>query len=311
MMYREFAIETTEEAEDIVSDIILKYTDQGVSVSSSRDVAELVSDRADTFDYIDESLVAAKEHSVVKACFPVESADKDFGKVFADIKEAEKNACGAIDFGSLFVTSRDFDNDEWIDNWRKFFKPIEFGVLCVVPSWIDYKGDKTKVVIGTDLAFGTGEHETTSMCVGFLEEYVKVGQTVVDVGTGSGILGICAAKLGAKKVYMTDNDPQAVAAAENNIVSNEASSVCSVMLDTDSSDIKNVCDVAVANITAEILSAISDTIVGYLKRSSVLILSGILNDRVSVPVSAFSRFGFTVEKSAVKGEWTALVMRRA
>ena len=310
MKYKEFTIETTAEAEDLISEIFLRYTDFGVSISSSEDVTELMLERAESFDYIDDDLIKPDGKSFVKGCFPLETADDDFKTVLNDIETLKENGKGIVDLGTLTVSERVFENDDWIDNWRKSFKPIEFGKVCVVPSWLEYSGSRIPVTIGTDLAFGTGEHETTSLCIDMLEKNIFGGETVFDVGTGSGILGIVAAKLGAEKVYMTDNDPLAVHAAETNVSDNGVDGVCYPILSNLADDLVGVADVVVANITAEILIVLSESINNYLKENGLLLLSGILNDRLDKVRSAYMEKGFEIIETFSKGEWSALVARK-
>ena len=307
MKYREFTVRTTAEAEDLVAEAFLRYTDYGVSISDRADVDELIENRSDSFDYIADGVFSGEAGvSFVKGCFPVETADEDIKIVLSDIFEMKKAAEGSIDFGSLEISSRDFENDDWIKIWQETLKPIEFERLCVVPSWLEYESEKEKVVIGSDLAFGTGAHETTSFCIEYLEEFLTGGETVFDVGTGSGILGIAAAKLGAKKVLMCDNDPQAVFACENNIAINKVEKKCKVVLSDLSSEITGKADVVVANITAEILLILVESINDVIKEGGRLILSGILNDRVDKVVDAYKEKGFVKLSQKSSDEWSAV-----
>ena len=311
MEYVEYTVETTPQAEDLISEIFLRYVDYGVSVQSKNDVLETMDKCRGAYDYIDENLFNGDGCvSLVKCSFPVDTADKYLKKVKADLATLNKNVKGCVDLGTLKITRRVFENDDWIKNWREHFAPIIFDKFCVCPSWIDYETEKPKVIIGTDLAFGTGEHETTSMCIRQLENYVKKGNVVIDVGTGSGILGICAAKLGANKVYMTDNDPVAITACIENVKQNGVADKCSVTLADLLVGITLKADVAVANITAEILVRLAESINGYLAPGGVLIMSGILNDRVKKVVDAFSFNGFGFIAKTTENEWSAVVMQK-
>ena len=311
MKYVEFTVETTPEAEDLVAEIFLRYVDFGVSIKSDADVREIVETRKDTFDYInDELLTETTGKSFVKGSFPLNTAKRDFLKVQNDLDSLKTSLKGILDVGTLAVTERVFENDDWIKNWREHFKPITFDKLCVCPSWIECETEKQKVIIGTDLAFGTGEHETTSMCIKLLERFVKEGDVVADIGTGSGILGICAAKLGAKKVVMTDNDPSAVKACEENVKLNDVYDKCFPYL-ADLLEGREVkANVAVANITAEILIRLSETIKDFLLCGGTLIMSGILNAKVGAVKNAFLKNGFEYLETICENEWSAVVMRK-
>ena len=310
MKYKEFTVTTTDEAEELVADIFWNYTDFGVAVSAIKDVIELTENRKDTFDYIDGAVFSGEESvSLVKGYFPIGTADKDIVSITRDLEELKVRAAGFIDVGSLEIVSRTVDGEDWIKVWRKHFKPIEFSTITVCPEWIKYTGDKQVVLIGSNTAFGTGEHETTSMCVGFLEKYVKAGDVVIDVGTGSGILGIAAARLGAKKVYMTDNDEKAVAAANYNVKLNGVQDKCYPLKADLLDGVKVEGDVVVANITAEILALLSKDVLGYIRKNGVLIMSGIISDRLDFVLDTYLPLGFEKIESKTVGEWSAVVLK--
>lgn len=309
MKYKELTVMTTAAGEELVADVFWDHTDYGVAVSSLKDVIELSSNKRVKFDYIDESVFSGNENvSLVKGYFPLETADEEISAISARLNEMKALSDGFIDFGSLEFVTRIVDGDDWIEIWRKHFKVHEFEKIDVCPEWIEYTGNKPVVYIGTNTAFGTGEHETTSMCIEYIEKYMTAGSVVVDVGTGSGILGIAAAKLGASTVYMTDNDEKAIDAAKHNVVYNGVENICKPMLAELSGGIKAQADMVVANITAEILVLLSEEILGYIKANGVLIMSGILNDRVDKVLSAFLPLGFTLKEKTTVGEWSAIVL---
>lgn len=312
MKFKEYTIKTTDAAEELIADIFWNYTDFGVAVSSLKDVIELTEKRRETYDYIEKSAYSGNEGvSFVKGYFSLDTYIDDIRAVNSDIDALKVRAKGIIDLGSLETSVRTVDGENWIEIWRKHFKPIEFSSITVCPEWVDYDGNKPVVYIGSNMAFGTGEHETTSMCIEFLQNYVQKGFTVIDVGTGSGILGIAAAKLGAEKVYMTDNDSKAVEAAKYNVKINKVESLCYPTLANllDGVNVKG--DVVVANITAEILAVLSDTISDFVKAGSVVVMSGILNDRVNTVLDTYLPLGFKLLESKCTGEWTALALRRS
>jgi ribosomal protein L11 methyltransferase len=159
------------------------------------------------------------------------------------------------------------------------------------------------------MAFGTGEHETTSMCVGYLAKYVNKDDTVLDVGCGSGILGICASKLGANKVIMTDIDECAIVATEHNLKLNGVTNGVVILKNLlDDNTVKG--DVIVCNIMAEVLIAFAPYISANLNVNGKIILSGILVERLQAVKEAYINAGFKFVEQNVKGEWSALVMER-
>ena len=204
------------------------------------------------------------------------------------------------------------DGDDWIEIWRKHYKPMKFGNVVVCPAWINYDAapGEVKILIDSNMAFGTGEHETTSMVLELMQDYIAGARTVIDVGTGSGILGIAAAKLGAKRVFMTDIDYVAVKTAAHNAEENGVKDACEVCLN-DLLDEKNVKgELILANITADVLLILSKTIVDHVEDGGVMIMSGIIKSRVDEVIERYSSLGFALEKRRDKGEWIAIVMRK-
>jgi ribosomal protein L11 methyltransferase len=159
------------------------------------------------------------------------------------------------------------------------------------------------------MAFGTGEHETTSMCITLLEEYITAGTTVLDIGTGSGVLGIASIKLGAKKAVMTDIDQVAVLSAKHNAEINSVSDNCEVWRSDLLDGVGDLGDLAVANITAEILVRLTNDISKQLQKDGFLIMSGIIKSRLQFVIDEFSKVGFELIKTVEKGEWFAVVMK--
>ncbi len=203
MKYQEITVTTTCEAEDLVADLFWKYTDYGVAISCVKDVIELTEAKVKNYDYLDNSLLKGDcSVSLLKGFFPIDKADELYKCLLKDLQGLKENGGEYINFGTLEVVKRIVDGDDWIEVWRKHYRPILFGKITVCPEWIKYDGDGEVVYIDSNMAFGTGEHETTAMCVKLIEKYIKPSDTVIDVGTGSGILGLAAAKLGAKSVII-------------------------------------------------------------------------------------------------------------
>ncbi|MBQ3496305.1 MAG: 50S ribosomal protein L11 methyltransferase [Clostridia bacterium] len=309
MKYVEFTVHTTDLGEELVSDILWKYQNYGVAVCSVKDVIELTENRRETFDYIDEGLFDFQEGiSLVKSYYDIDKADDIKRLIMQDFELLKLNAQGNINIGSLELLERIVDGDDWIEIWRKHYRPIHFGKITICPRWLEPNTTNQVVYIDSNAAFGTGEHETTSMCLEYLQNNIKEGQVVVDVGTGSGILGLCAAKLGAKKVFMTDNDQVAVDAAKHNAEINNVSQICTVVNTDLLTDVEIKGDIVVANITADVLRILGTTIKEYLKENSIVILSGILKSRLTEIIDYYTDLGLKLVDSKVQGEWSAVVM---
>ena len=304
----ELTVSTTHIGGEFISDVLWGYTDLGVVISDIEDVIALSRDGR-AWDYADESIFNADKTVLVKAYFPIESALETIREVECALINLKKDS--PLDLGSLETVKREIDGDLWREQWKEHFKPINIGKVVIVPEWIDYKAkeNEIKILLDSNMAFGTGEHETTSMCVDFLAKYVKSEDTVLDVGCGSGILGITASKLGAKKVVMTDIDECAIVATEHNMKLNEVTNGTVLLKNLlDDNTVKG--EVIVCNIMAEVLIAFAPHIGKNLFDNGYIILSGILVERLSAVKQAYIDAGFNFVEEKIKGEWSALVMQR-
>ena len=315
MKYIELTIHTTSEASEIVADIMWNYTDFGVTICDKNDIIALQTAKETTFwDYMDEHLVANEKRGALVKCYVAENvAGEVLPAILRDVSEAKERAGEAFEFGTLEDTKRQVDGDDWIDVWKKHFRPIHLGKIVVVPEWIDYQPSENEkvVLLDSNMAFGTGEHETTSSCVELMQEYLTPDSVCIDVGCGSGILGISALKLGAKTAYLTDIDPIAVDSALHNCELNGVAENAVVAHSNLLDDTAIQADIMLANITGEILKMLAPSIPKNLKQDGVLILSGIIESRLEMVLDAYRAVGLKVMKTVRKGEWFALVLKRA
>ncbi|MBQ3220496.1 MAG: 50S ribosomal protein L11 methyltransferase [Clostridia bacterium] len=315
MKYIELTVHTTTEASEIISDIMWNYTDYGVTICDRADIIALQTQKESTFwDYMDDELLEDKQSDVLVKCYIAEDiAPQTVPAILQDIANAKELSGGCIPFGTLEDTKRTVDGDDWIDVWKKHFRPIHLGRIVVVPEWIAYepKEEERVVLLDSNMAFGTGEHETTSSCVELLQDYLTPDSVCIDVGCGSGILGISALKLGAKKAYLTDIDPIAVESALHNCKLNQVAERAVVAHSNllDDTDIQG--DIMLANITGEVLKMLAPSIPKNLKQDGVLILSGIIESRLQIVKEAYAEVGMKVIVERRKGEWFALVLKHA
>ena len=304
----ELTVNTTHVGGELVSDILWSYTDSGVVISDIEDVIQLARDGR-AWDYADESIFKADKTVLVKAYFPIDTAKDLLKLVERDLIQMKEQS--PLDLGSLETAKREIDGDLWREQWKEHFKPIHIDRVVIVPEWIEYKekDGEIKILLDSNMAFGTGEHETTSMCVKMLAKYVKEEDTVLDVGCGSGILGISASKLGAKKVIMTDIDECAVTATEHNMRLNDVKNG-EVLLKNllDDNTVKG--NVIACNIMAEVLIAFASHIGNNLLDNGLIILSGILVEKLESVKKAYLDAGFTFVEEEIKGEWSALVVKK-
>ena len=320
MKYTELTIHTTSEASEIIADIMWGYTDFGVTICDKNDIIALQTAKETTFwDYMDEELTqsvatADKPSDVLVKCYIANDvAEEGIASILRDILNAKERSGGALAFGSLEDTKREVDGDDWIDVWKKHFRPIHLGKIVVVPEWIEYtpNEDEKVVLLDSNMAFGTGEHETTSMCVELMQEYIKPSSVCIDVGCGSGILGISAIKLGAQKAYLTDIDMIAVESSLHNCELNGVAEKTVVAHSNllENTDVQG--DIMMANITGEVLKMLAPSIPKNLKPDGVLILSGIIESRLEMVKKAYEEVGMRVVFERRKGEWFALVLKHA
>ncbi len=310
MKYIELTVHTTTEASELVADVMWEHTPHGVAVSDVADVIALQRDSTVFWDYIDDEVTAPQKDVLVKCFLEPQDAEARALWIMREMRRREQLSSGDVCFGTLEETKREIEGDDWIDIWKKHFRPIHVGKsVVIVPSWIRYEKQQGEVIVTLDsnMAFGTGEHETTSMCLELLQESLRRGDVCIDVGCGSGILGIACSLLGASVCYLTDIDPIAVESSKHNCSINGVSKDVVVAHSNllDDAEIKG--DVVVANITAEVLAMLAPSVPKNLKRSGTLILSGIIKDRLPLVRGAFEAQGLKERKVCNKGEWYALV----
>ena len=221
---------------------------------------------------------------------------------------------------TLKVLQQDLHDEDWAESWKTFFKPIRIGKSMVVkPSWEPYESSAHQVVIEIDpeRAFGTGNHPSTALCIEILEHILTSSlagegdpaQSVLDVGTGSGILGIVAARLGAQRVLGLEIDPEALEAAQRNVERNGVVGIMSVSL-TPLDQVEQTFDVVVANLTASLIAHLADDLAGHVSGKGLLLLSGMLDEQMEEVAKCFETHYFKMVKSWSKEEWRAILMRR-
>lgn len=309
MKFCELTIHTTSDGSELVADVLWRYTTYGVAISDVKDVIALQRNKALYWDYMDESLTQDNGEALVKSFIPVDETQVILPKIREDLDELKRLGGGAVSLGTLESTRREVEGDDWLEIWKTHFRPLHIGEKIVVcPEWIKYenKPEEQVVLLDSNMAFGTGEHETTAMCLKLLQQYLTPQSVCIDVGCGSGILGISAIKLGAEYAYLTDIDYVAVESAKHNSqingVANKVTVAHSNLLDN--AEIKG--DIMLANITAEVLCGLAPSIPKNLKKGGTLILSGIIESRLQMVISAFTAQNLILEKTLKEGEWIAL-----
>ncbi|MHB9038456.1 MAG: 50S ribosomal protein L11 methyltransferase [Armatimonadota bacterium] len=210
------------------------------------------------------------------------------------------------------ITCRWVQDEEWASAWKKFFKPIKIGRIVIRPTWEEYDPGPTDIVIDIDpgMAFGTGSHPTTKLCLEAIQDHVTGGETVLDVGTGSGILAMAAAKLGAAKVVGLDNDPVAVEAAIENVKRVDLESIIRIERADSPSAFQGQADVVLANIIPKVIIEMAEELASKVNPGGKLIASGIVLERLQEVIDALAGFGFTLEETRQDGDWVALILTK-
>ncbi|MBQ6820300.1 MAG: 50S ribosomal protein L11 methyltransferase [Clostridium sp.] len=305
----EVRVITKSEALEPVSGIFYGLDCKGVAIEDPNDILEREQGPL-TWDFADINVLEHKgKVAVVKAYFSEEDNIESVLR-YIDEKMKELKELG-IDTGVAKIESEKMYEEDWANNWKKYYKPTKIGERIVVkPTWEEYQAKEDELVLELDpgMAFGTGTHETTRMCIQALDKYVEKDSTVFDVGCGSGILAIAAAKLGAKKAVGVDLDPVAVESAKENVGFNNLDNI-EILYGNLVEVIDGKADIVVANIIAEIICILTEDVKRVLKEDGYFITSGIIHDRVEMVTNALEKTGFEVLEVNKDGEWNCIVAK--
>ena len=301
MQYTQITITTTTEASEIIAYILEENGSEGVNIVDINDIRAVLNDKQN-WDYVDNSILSYNDERVFVKGFFNEKTNV-LPQIMESLEELKTTA--VIPLGSLEVSSSKIDSCDWENEWRKYYVPIELKNVVIVPAWLKYDGKTPiKVYIEPGMAFGTGNHETTGMCIKLLQDFDLTGKKIADIGCGSGILGVSALKLGAKHCIFNDIDSQAIEATQSNLKLNNISNGFT-LIKGDLEMGEDKADVVIANITADILIRLCSILKDNVKTGGVVIISGIINARANDVLNAFSKH-FDLIKINKKGEWQAM-----
>ena len=316
MKWNRFTVKTKTEAEDIVISTLAEVGIEGVEIQDKQPLTE--EDKAQMF--VDIMPEGPADDGVAYLNFYLEEdADKD--AILKDVREALDDLRNFMDIGEATIEESQTEDKDWINNWKQYFHQFYVDDILIVPSWEEVKEeDKDKMILHIDpgTAFGTGMHETTQLVIRQLKKYVTPDTEMLDVGTGSGILGIVALKLGAKHVLGTDLDPCAVPAVAENKEANQIADETFDMVIGNIIDDKAIqdqagyekYDIVTANILADVLIPLTPVIVNQMKKGAYYITSGILDVKEEVVVDAVKAAGLTVVEVTHQGEWVSVTARK-
>lgn len=316
MKWNQFRLKTTTEAEDIVSSMLADLGIEGVQIEDKIPLTQ--QDKEQMF--VDILPDIPEDDGVAYLTFYLDP-DLDAGTILAQVREEMEQMRAYVDVGDATIEESETEDVDWVNNWKQYFHQFYIDDILVIPSWEDVKAeDSDKLVIHIDpgTAFGTGMHETTQLCIRALRKYVKNGDLVLDVGCGSGILGMLALKFGAGHSIGTDLDPCALDATHENMeVNGIAKDQYKVMIGNiiDDKDVQDAVgykkyDIVLANILADVLEPLTPVIVHQMKPGAVYITSGIIEDKETVVTEAVKAAGLEVLEVNHQGEWVSVVARK-
>lgn len=316
MKWNRFTVKTKTEAEDIVISTLAEVGIEGVEIQDKQPLTE--EDKAQMF--VDIMPEGPADDGIAYLNFYLEE-DADKEAILKDVREALDDLKNFMDIGEATIEESQTEDKDWINNWKQYFHQFYVDDILIVPSWEEVKAeDKDKMILHIDpgTAFGTGMHETTQLVIRQLKKYVTPDTEMLDVGTGSGILGIVALKLGAKHVLGTDLDPCAVPAVAENKEANQIVDETFDMVIGNIIDDKAIqdqagyekYDIVTANILADVLNPLTPVIVNQMKKGAYYITSGILDVKEEVVVEAVKAAGLTVVEVTHQGEWVSVTARK-
>lgn len=317
MNWLQISIETNTWGIDAVCDALTKVGIEGFEIEDKDDFNGFLEENKDFWDYVDEDLYNEKQGpSKVKTYI---EEDSKAPEILANIKSALESLKGE-DYGSLELTINNLAQEDWENNWRQYFKPLYVGDNIIIkPHWESVENAEGKLIFEIDpgMTFGSGQHETTRMCVEALEKVVKGGERVADLGCGSGILSVISLLLGAEYAYAVDIDPSCEKIAyENAALNNVSRDVYKVECGNVLSDTK-LCqrlseekyDIVVANIVADVIIPLSKKVRSFMKDGAYFITSGIIDFRMEEVREELINNGFEILEVKHDGDWYAFVCR--
>ncbi len=317
MKWKKFTLTTTTEAVDLVSSMFDEIGIEGIEIEDNIPLTE-----AETKGmFIDILPELPPDEGIAKVSFYLEP-DSDIDGMLKRVEEGLLELSMFTDLGDCTIVSGETEDKDWINNWKQYFKPFTVDDILIKPTWEEIPEehkDKLLIEIDPGTAFGTGQHETTQLCIRQLQKYITPETTLLDVGTGSGILGITALKLGAKEVFGTDLDENAIIAVKENMEANEIPVDKFQVLQGNIIDDRAIqekvgfekYDVVVANILADIIILLQKEISVHMKKDAIFITSGIINMKEEAVKKAFEENeAFELVETTYQGEWISITVRK-
>lgn len=316
MKWNKFRLKTTTEAEDIVSSMLADLGIEGVQIEDKIPLTE--SDKEQMF--VDIAPDAEEDDGIAYLSFYLDPED-DKDAILENVKRELQDMASYVDVGACEIEESQTEDVDWVNNWKKYFHQFHVDDILIIPSWEEVQPeDSDKMVIHIDpgTAFGTGMHETTQLCIRQIRKYVTPDTRILDVGCGSGILGMLALKFGASYSVGTDLDPCAIEATHENMGVNGISRdqyeimIGNIIDDPEVQDKVGyeAYDIVVANILAPVLVELTPVIVNQMKKGGIYITSGIIDDKEQMVVDAVKKADLEVLEVTYQGEWVSVTARK-
>ena len=318
MNWTEVSIETAKAGLDLLCAFLTDIGFKGFAVYDPDDFEELMAGKAGHWDYLEEGLMEelTAGNPRVTVYIPENAQGAEQFAALKNLVQQLRTREDAADFGTLEITGKGIREEDWANNWKQYFRPLPVGNrLWITPTWVEepVPAGRTALHIDPGSSFGTGQHDTTKLCLAMLEDCVQPGAKVLDIGCGSGILSIGAMLLGAERAVAVDIEQNAAESALENAVRNgipaeQYETLCgNILEDAALADrLGSGWDVVCANIVSDILIAMRELFVRYMKNGGALLLSGIIDERLDEVLAAMQEAGLTVVRAEQSAGWAAV-----
>ncbi len=316
MEWIQVAIDTTHEGIDVLTTSLEDIGIRGFEIEDPEDFSEFMQSEFPYRDYVDDELVREKTDAPVKVKIYVSANDAGHEQLAA-VKQLLSSLSGNGELGSLNLSFVTMNEEDWSENWKQFFHPLKIGKRVLVrPEWEECENDDGRVVftINPGMSFGTGSHATTQLCLEAIEEYTKTGDTILDLGCGSGILSITACLLGAQSAVAVDIDKNAVDIAVRNaemngVFADKYEAMAGNILENETMRerfAEEKYDIVAANIVADVIIGISPFAAGFVKSGGIFIASGIITERLDEVLGHLEK-SFKIIKICDKNGWASVI----